>query len=63
MRELTRGGGILLILWVAVFVLLLLWIIGLALGWGGWIWVLFVIGLGALVANFLALTGRRRRVR
>jgi len=63
MRELTRGGGILLILWVAVFVLLLLWIIGLALGWGGWIWVLFAIGLVALVANFLALTGRRRRVK
>lgn len=63
MRELIRGGGILLTLWVVIFVTILLWIIGLASGWGGWIWVLFAIGLAALAVNVLAVTGRRRRVR
>jgi hypothetical protein len=63
MRDFIRGGGILLTVWELFFVPILLWILGLALGWGGWIWFLFAIGLVALVANVLAVTGRRRRVK
>ena len=63
MRELRRGGGITLLLWIMTCVLLILWILGLVLGWGGWVWIFFVIGLAGLVTNILALTGRRRRVR
>ena len=63
MRELIRGGLVTLILWIVLLASLLIWILGLALGWGGWVWIFFAIGLAGLVTNILALTGRRRRVR
>ena len=56
-----RGSVMALSLWVLFFIALLIWILGLALSWGGWIWIFFVLGLAAVVINVLALTGRGRK--
>jgi len=55
-----RGANIMQLLWLVFSVALIVWIVGLAVGWGGWVWVFFVIALATLGANVLALTGRRR---
>ena len=48
------------ILWIVVVISLIIWVAGLAAGWGGWVWVFFAIGLVLGDANILALRGTRR---
>ena len=60
-KEGTMRSPRVLVVWVVFLVTLVLWILGLALGWGGWVWAFFGIGLAALVANLAALVGARRR--
>ncbi|MCJ7521831.1 MAG: hypothetical protein MUP21_06415 [Dehalococcoidia bacterium] len=48
------------IVWIVLGVAALLWILGLALGWGGWLWIFFVIGLAAAVVTFFPLISRKR---
>jgi hypothetical protein len=49
------------LLWLAFIVFALLWILGLVFTWGGWVWILFAIGLVLLVTNVAsAYTARRR---
>ena len=55
-----RGTNMMQMLWAVFLVSLIVWIAGLAAGWGGWVWVFFVIALATLGANVLAITGRRR---
>ena len=54
-----RGTNIMQMLWAVFLVSLIVWIAGLAAGWGGWVWVFFVIALATLSINILALRGRR----
>jgi len=35
-------------IWVIILSSFLLWILGLALGWGGWTWVFLVIAIGGV---------------
>jgi len=39
------------LLWVVFLVLLVLWLIGFAVNWGAFIWILFVAALIALIIN------------
>jgi len=54
-----RSTNIMQMLWAVFLVSLIVWIAGLAAGWGGWVWVFFVIAFTTLGANVLAITGRR----
>ena len=45
---------------MAFVLFFVLWLIGLTLGWGGWVWIFFIIWLPALVAGMLAFWGTRR---
>ena len=47
------------LIWGIVGVFFILWIIGLSLAWGGWLWVFFVIWLALLAIGVAAATGRR----
>ena len=47
------------VIWIVSILLLLLWIIGLAAGWGGWLWIFFVIGLAGIVTNVAAIQGKK----
>ena len=46
------------LLWVVLLVLLVLWLIGFAVNWGAFIWVLLIIAIVVLIFNIF--TGRRR---
>ena len=46
--------------WATFIISFVLWLLGLTLGWGGWIWVLFVIWLAAALVNLMAIVGARR---
>jgi hypothetical protein len=46
------------LLWLVFAVLLVLWLVGYAVNWGAFIWVLLLFALVALVANLV--TGTRR---
>jgi len=48
------------LLWVAFLVLLVLWLIGFAVNWGAFVWVLLVVALIVLLFNVLAGTRRGR---
>lgn len=41
--------GLLALLGVIFLALIILWIVGLALSWGGWVWVLLVLAILALI--------------
>ncbi len=58
-----RGTGGMQVLWLVALVFFILWIIGLSVGWGGWLWVFFVIWAGAAVINILALSGKKSGLR
>lgn len=45
------------LLWIIVVALLVFWIIGLSVGWGNWLWILFVLAVVVLLINLF--TGRR----
>jgi hypothetical protein len=49
------------VVWIAFGIAALLWILGLALGWGGWIWIFFVIALAAAGINYLTLASKKRK--
>ena len=51
------------ILWLLLAISLLIWILGLALSWGGWIWIFFVVALIAGGVNIIGLTGKRSGVK
>ena len=46
------------LLWLVFAVLLVLWLVGYAVNWGAFIWVLLLFALVALVVNLV--TGTRR---
>jgi hypothetical protein len=46
------------LLWVVFLVLLVLWLIGFAVNWGAFIWVLLIVALIVLLFNLF--TGSRR---
>lgn len=41
------------LLWLVFLVLLILWLVGVAVNWGAFIWIFLVTALVALVANLL----------
>jgi hypothetical protein len=41
------------ILWLIFIVLLVLWLIGFAVNWGAFIWILLIAALVALVVNLI----------
>ncbi|MFA7296425.1 MAG: hypothetical protein WC211_04460 [Dehalococcoidia bacterium] len=45
------------LLWLVFAVLLVLWLVGYAVNWGAFIWVLLALALVALIANLV--TGSR----
>jgi hypothetical protein len=48
------------ILWLIFIVLLVLWLVGFAVNWGAFIWILLIAALVALVLNLIqgSRTGR-----
>jgi hypothetical protein len=58
-----RGTGGMQVLWGVALLFFILWIIGLAVGWGGWLWIFFVIWVAAAVLNVLALWGKKAGLR
>jgi hypothetical protein len=46
------------LLWLVFAIMLVLWLVGYAVNWGAFIWVLLLFALVALVANLV--TGARR---
>ncbi len=51
--------GLLAVLGAIFLALIILWIVGLALSWGGWVWVLLVLAILALLLG-AGLRGRSR---
>lgn len=47
------------LVWAIVGIFFILWIVGLSLAWGGWLWTFFVIWLVLLIIGAAAVTGRR----
>ena len=48
------------ILWTIIIVLFILWIVGFAVNWGAWVWVLLAAAAVLLVLNLVTMaTGRR----
>lgn len=45
------------LLWVIIVALFVLWLIGLGVNWGSWLWILFVVAVILLLFNLF--TGRR----
>ena len=45
------------LLWLLFFVLVALWLVGFAVNWGAFVWILLIAALVALVVN-LVNTGR-----
>ena len=45
------------LLWALFVILLILWLVGFAVNWGAFVWLLLVIALAVLLYNLL--TGRR----
>ncbi len=44
------------LLWLVFAVLLVLWLVGFAVNWGAFIWVLLIAALVALAANLISGT-------
>lgn len=47
------------LLWAVFLVLLVLWLIGFAVNWGAFIWLLLVAAVVVLLVNLLAHPGSR----
>lgn len=47
------------ILWLVFFVLLVLWLIGFAVNWGAFIWLLLVVAIVALLINVIGSLSHR----
>ena len=45
------------ILWFIVIALFVLWLVGLGVNWGSWLWVFFIVAVILLLFNLF--TGRR----
>jgi hypothetical protein len=58
----TRTGEVKMVtlLWIAFLVLLVLWLVGFAVNWGAFIWILLIIALVALLLNVIGALTRRR---
>ncbi len=48
-------------LWATFVVLLILWLVGVAVNWGAFVWLLLIAALVLLVANLAGMLGARRR--
>jgi Family of unknown function (DUF5670) len=48
------------LLWILFIVLLVLWLVGFAVDWGAFIWILLIAALVALVINLIGGFGSRR---
>lgn len=56
-----KGDGIMTgLLWVVFLVLLVLWLIGFAVNWGAFIWILLVLAIVALLINVIGGATRTR---
>jgi len=44
------------VLWLVFVVLLVLWLVGFAVNWGAFIWILLLAALVALVVNLVTAT-------
>ncbi|HEX5480729.1 MAG TPA: DUF5670 family protein [Dehalococcoidia bacterium] len=42
------------LLWLLFLVLLILWIVGFAVNWGAFIWILLIAALAVLVLNLIS---------
>jgi hypothetical protein len=51
--EVFNGGTMASLLWLLFIVLLVLWLIGFAVNWGAFIWILLIGALVALVVNLV----------
>jgi len=52
----NKGGHMASLLWLVFIVLLVLWLVGFAVNWGAFIWVLLIAALVALVVNLFSGT-------
>jgi hypothetical protein len=41
------------LMWIIVVVLFVVWVVGLVLSWGGWVWISFVVAVAVLLLNLL----------
>lgn len=44
------------IVWVLILVLFVLWLVGLGVNWGNWLWIFFIVAVVLLLYNIF--TGR-----
>lgn len=57
MTPLNRSGKMYTLLWFVIIALFVLWLVGLGVSWGNWLWILFVVAVILLLYNLF--TGRR----
>jgi hypothetical protein len=48
------------LLWLVFVVLLVLWLVGFAVNWGAFVWVLLIAALASLVVNLVFYPRMRR---
>ena len=48
------------LLWLVFLVLVVLWVIGVAVNWGAFVWILLAAALIILIANLISGTRYRR---
>ena len=48
-----RFGDLTSFMWLIFFVLLVLWLVGVAVNWGAFVWLLLVAGIFVLAANLI----------
>jgi hypothetical protein len=51
------GEKMYILLWLIILALFVLWLVGLGMNWGSWLWIFFVIAVILLLFNLF--TGRR----
>jgi hypothetical protein len=51
-----KGTNMASLLWVVFAVLLVLWLVGFAVNWGAFVWILLIAALVALVVNLVGGT-------
>lgn len=48
-----KGDQVTSFLWLVFLVLLVLWLVGVAVNWGAFVWLLLVAGIVVLAANLI----------
>jgi hypothetical protein len=44
------------VIWIIILALFVLWLVGLAVNWGSWLWIFFIVAVILLLFNIF--TGR-----